>query len=465
MNDPKAIAHLRRMLLLLVVLLTFEGMLRKMNLFGTSVLIFFLKDAVVFLMGMQIMKAKRPPAIDFIWGAYITTILFFVPVIILTGFHDPILALFGARGYLLYPVAGIALFTAYADATIDEVIRFYRILALLIIPTTYFAIYEIYLPSTHWLNESIGGGAEDAFSAGGRLRVSSTFSFVAQFCAFLNAQMFILMAALYRFNDMKFFWKWLYLMLIPLLVISCYVTGSRSAVVGNTAIITIASIFSLLKFEARNALRMVMLIGGILLIITIAQYYFPDFFAAYSARESGKLVGVSNEIQTRVMNSLFSWVNTIFSTPFFGYGIGIMSNGSDQISGYASSYRSQGIWTETDFSTTLFEGGIYLIFVWYSFRYYIIVQIIKRFLSGTRGELAASAAFSVAFVITTGINGTLGIQPPIAIWWWLAVGTSALLWWKSTEATPVVDNPHTSTSVPKKIRGRSAYAERLHGRK
>ena len=469
MNDPKIIAYLRRMLLFLVVLLTFEGMLRKMNILGTNVLIFFLKDVVILLMGIQVTRLKRSPPIDFIWGAYVTAILFFVPTIIMTAFHDPVLAIFGTRSYLLYPIAGITLFVAYENAPLEEIINFYRRLALLIIPTTFIAVYELYLPTTHWLNQAIGGGDEEAFSAGGHLRVSSTFSFVAQFCAFLNAEMFILLTALYRVTDLKFFWKWTYLMLIPCLVVSCYVTGSRSAVVGNMTVIVIASILSLLKFEARNALRMVMLIGSILLIILIAQYYFPDLFAAYSARESGKLVGVSNEIQNRILNSLFGWLNTVFSTPFFGSGIGMMSNGSDQISRYAASYRSRGIWTETDFATTLFEGGIYLIFVWYSFRYYIIAQTLKRFLSGTRGELAGAAAFSVAFVITTGVTGTLGIQPPIAIWWWLSIGTSALLWWKSMEASKGGnENPLSPTSSPrveKKIRGRSAYAERLHGRK
>ena len=464
MNDPKLISLLRRTLISLAIVLTFEGFLRKLNISGTNVLIFFIKDIVVLFLGIHVARAKRPPALDFFWGAYLTTCVLFMPVILSTMVHDPLLAAFGTKQYLLYPVVAAAVFIAYESSPIGDLIRFLRWLALLIIPTASVAIFQSYLPPTHWLNLSVGGEDLEGFSAAGHLRVSSTFSFVAQFCAFLNAEMFILILSMNGLKSLRFFWKCLYLTLIPLLLISCYITGSRGAVVGNIGIIMLACALSLAKFDARSALRVITIIGCVILTLVTTQYLFPDFFAAYSARESGSLLSISGENRQRVLSTLFDWTSEIFSTPLFGHGLGIMSNGSNMVSNYAASFRAE-IWTETDYATTLFEGGLYLVFVWYGFRYYIIYQTTRCFLLGVGGEWAAPAAFCQGFVILIGVTSTLAIQPPIAIWWWMAVGTSMVIWWKNVEPPKDEENP-TLPPPPseKKIRGRSTYAERLHGR-
>jgi hypothetical protein len=142
-----------------------------------------------------------------------------------------------------------------------------------------------------------------------------------------------------------------------------------------------------------------------------------------------------------------------------------MSNGSDTFSDYAAHLRLVAGWTETDFATTLFEGGLYLVVVWYGFRYYMIYQTTRRFLTDVHEGLSLPASFCQANVILLGFIATLGMQPPLAIWWWLAIGTSLLLWWKCVEPKRndqgLVITP--SPPPPKKMRGRSVYAERLHG--
>jgi hypothetical protein len=214
---------------------------------------------------------------------------------------------------------------------------------------------------------------------------------------------------------------------------------------------------------------------------------FPSLMSTYTVREKGHAFGVSDEIQTRVLQSFTGWIADAGQTPFFGNGLGIMSNGSDSISPYARSFRSLGIWEETDFATTLFEGGIYLIIVWYAFRYYIVFATTRNFLMHTRSDLFLPAAFCQADIILVGLTATLGLQPPIAIWWWLGVGLSTVLWWRSLhpleEAVAVAPPRPTKTGMKpmpapaaieavapapsvagaRKVRGRSSYADRLHG--
>jgi hypothetical protein len=146
-----------------------------------------------------------------------------------------------------------------------------------------------------------------------------------------------------------------------------------------------------------------------------------------------------------------------------------MSNGSESLSKYASMIRGNS-WTETDFASTLFEGGIYLVVIWYPFRYFIILQCVWRFLRTHNDDLSVPMGFAVGVVAVVGFVETLGIQPPIAIWWWFAVGAVILLWWKSENPDPVEgvkkeekDPPTFGPPKVQKIRGQSAYAARLHG--
>ncbi len=462
-NSPGAIKLLRATLITLILVLVFEGLARKLQIKGTNVVIFLLKDVIVAALGIQIVRMHRPKMIDWFWTAYLVEIALFLPVIISTAWHDPVLAVFGAKEYLLYPIVAFAVFISFAKAKTSEMISFFRWLALLVLPTAGIAILQIRLPPDHWLNLSVEGTDLDGFSAGGQLRVSSTFSFVAQYCAFINAEVFLVMAALNNLRDVKWYLRGFYLLTVPLMIISSYITGSRGAVLVNCAIIAIAAALSLMRFQVRSALRVILIIGGLLITLVVAHQVLPDAFSAYSTREEGHLLGASTEIQQRIYGSLFDWMGDAFSTPFFGYGLGIMSNGSELLSSYAYEQRASA-WTETDFATTLFEGGLYLVIIWYAFRYFVIYQVTRLYMRSVNGEFALPGAFCVGFVIVIGLSGTLAIQPPIAIWWWLSVGSGLLFWWKSIEPKEDADG-NVGAPPPvqeKKIRGQSPYAARLH---
>jgi len=471
-TEQKATRLLRHTLIVLVLLLTFEGLLRKLEHGSVGVFIFLLKDVAILFMGVQLItRHKLPPAVGFLTVAYGVVTFFLLPNIIMTATHDPLLAVFGAKQYLLYPIVGLTVFAVFQNATIDEVVRFCRLVAFLMIPAGVVALIQTKLPSTHWLNMSVEGSSLENFSSAGHLRVSSTFSFVAQFGAFLNMQMFMVFFAFHGFTKLKSnLMKMIFLAPVPLLVISSYLTGSRGAVIGNSSVLVIAMVLGCMRFEFGKVAKFVAIAVIVAAVALIFQFFFPSLMATYSVREQGHVFGVSEEIQTRVWNSFFGWMSNTGPIPFFGNGLGIMSNGSDAISAYAKGFRLEG-WTETDFATTFFEGGPYLIFVWYAFRYYIIFETTRRFLFQTSQELFLPGAFCQGYVILVGLTGTLGIQPPIAIWWWLGVGLSSILWWRSIhpiEPAPD-DSPKPPTQaarpVPQVARGRSAYADRLHHRR
>jgi hypothetical protein len=448
--ETPAVATLRKTLVALVILLTFEGLLRKLEPGSIGVLIFLLKDVVILYMGFQIFsRHKLNPAVNFLSISYLVVTFFFVPNILQTMVHDPVLAVFGAKEYLLYPIVALALFVTFENAPMSRVVGFARIIAFLMIPAGIVALVQTRLPATSWINMSVDGGSLEDFSSAGHLRVSSTFSFVSQFCCFLNMQMFMVFFALQggvaKLPPLK---KLIYLAPIPLLVICSYLTGSRGAVVGNTMVLVFAVGLACLRFELGKVIRFVWIAAAIAVVALIFQALSPDLMATYTVREKGHAFGVSNEIQDRVFDAFFGWTAHVGEVPFFGNGLGLMSNGSDAISSYSKNFRIASGWTETDFATTLVEGGPYLMLVWYGFRYYIIFQTTRLFLFQTSRELFLPGAFCQGYVILVGLTGTLGIQPPIAIWWWLGVGLSVVLWWRSVHPLTEAGAPVEAVSGP-----------------
>jgi hypothetical protein len=258
------------------------------------------------------------------------------------------------------------------------------------------------------------------------LRVSSTFPFVAQYGYYLNALCYFLPAFFY-FNKMFRTPTATIQMaiMVGLFIIGTFITGSRGSVIGNAGILSAAGLLCVFFAGAKALLKMTVLalLGIVLLVLIESQY--PQFFAAYQARVDGTTeVSHTVEMENRIEDGLVGWISgsTMSFEGVFGNGLGVMSNGSAKLSDYAASWRKDGTWTETDQATTLFEGGWYLILVWYGFRFWVIVHCLALIFTVRRLEFRLAACFAWGFVLVIGVTGTLSIQPPLAIWWWLAVG-------------------------------------------
>jgi hypothetical protein len=429
--SPRVLLH--RLLLFLVSLLVFEGLIRKWvggGLVGN--LVFFLKDAVCFVLLLLVSRAPRNRYLQGLSSSVASFAFALTPLIVVTMFHDPVLGLFGAKQYLLWAAVAMAVIAAYLP---DGERSFFRLLgwmAVLTIPTTLVAVYQQRLPAGHWLNLTPDGGTMLGFSSGGYLRVTGTFVFVAQYCMFLNALCFAIPAAMSG-RTKNVIWKvmtsaWL---LVPFFIVGTFITGSRGAVIGNAAIIGI----SLLLLLSRGGGTAARFAGGLTIISAVSLWYlrdnYPEFFAAYDARSEA--VGDVSHIEQmvdRISTGLFGWVGGLpprAPASLTGYGLGVMSNGSDRISEYAASWRRDGFWTETDQSTTLFEGGFYLVVIWYGLRLLMIARVLGWAMQIRSIRFLLPATFAAGFVAVIGLIGTLSIQPPVAIWWWLAVGSVACL--------------------------------------
>src|SRR5258707_1315776 len=419
--------RLRQLLMLLILTLTFEGLARKAAPAELNIPIFLIKDVIVLIMAYYVFQWPPVPQIKFLWQAYKTVSILLSPLVFLTLWHDPLLGLYGAKQYLYYPLVGFATFYAFQNQSLEKIVGGFKWYAFLIIPTVLLAMVQLRLPFSHWLNCSVNGEEMGQFSAADHLRVSSTFSFVAQYCGFLEAEIYILVLMWSNLKCLSTYWKILMIALLPLYVVSCYITGSRGAVLGALTASAVAFALVATKLQIRSIIKMTTLLAFLYVTILVIQYIYPDAFAAYLERENGYLLNISGENQTRVISPFTDWLKYA-NRNLFGYGLGSMSNGADKISDYAAFLQLKYGWMESDFSTSFFEGGVYLLVVWYFFRGFIIFKTIQLYVRDVKGPLGVPIAFCNANVIIGGVLGTLALQAPVAIWWWIAIGMSLTLW-------------------------------------
>jgi hypothetical protein len=423
MRASKHQRSLQRGVLILLGLLITEGLLRKMFSF-LSIPLFFAKDILTLYLGLKASMGKLPKAAERILSWQVLLVILIAPNFLDTSFRDPILGVFGLKQYCLFPFVAVAVCAAYLPNHREAFRKLLAFLALSLFVTSGVAILQNKLGPGHWLNKTPAGESLAGFSAGGQLRVSSTFIFVAQYSMYLNPMVgFLTSFLILRKKPVTIFQKILPLLLLALFIVGMFITGSRSAVIGGMAITMAGLIALLFTSGASKSIRVLLFLGCAAIGYFAVHQIFPAAFAAYEARSSDS-VGQSHndEIIERVASGLFDWTGGIKTVNFLGNGIGIQSNGVDRISSYAAMMRARWGWMETDQHAVLFEGGIYLIAIWYAFRLFVICFTGFTLLGIRNSSLATCAAFCWGYVLVIGVTGTLSMQPPMSIWWWLSIG-------------------------------------------
>jgi len=215
--------------------------------------------------------------------------------------------------------------------------------------------------------------------------------------------------------------------LLLMLAVSAFVTGGRTAVLGCGG--TLALGMALISFKRPQWFlsKGLLIIGVAIFSLGALRVAQPQYFLAYEERSTDDVGATNNEkLAGRITNGFTEWTDWFWDQDvpamLLGNGLGVMSNGANQLSSYAARIRDTGYWTEGDVSTTFWEGGLYLAFVWYGFRLLVIALCLRLWYSIKDQPLAAAASVPLGYVIIHGLVAQLGMQPPLSIWWWLAIG-------------------------------------------
>ena len=201
----------RRSVIAVLVIAVLEGALRKWVLPQASQLIYFLKDFILigaYLRFFYFDKSSRPPL------PYKNLILSIVGLSLAWGIFQafnpslgsPIIGIFGLKNYYLYiPLMWLVanLFESEAD-----LYRFLRSYMLLLIPIGLLAIAQFFSPPSSPLNVYAPDetGIAVAVGAGGAVRVTGTFSYLAGYSIYLGFCLCMLLPLLTQKQPRL--WQW-----------------------------------------------------------------------------------------------------------------------------------------------------------------------------------------------------------------------------------------------------------------
>ena len=429
---PKLGALYKATPIALVLSVVLDGILRRIAGPKLSVPLFFVKDVLVgacFVLALRVSNAGSPRRKKALMAfAVAASAILILPFLKTTVNGGIILALFGYKEYALYPFLAYAIYTICVATGKKPMEHGVWIIAAIVVPTSLLACIQLRLPADNWLNMSVAGGTMEDFSAAGYLRVSSTFPFVAQYSMFLTFASapvcWSAMSTSTKTGILRLVVRpWI---VIPAYIVGIFITGSREAVWGCAAITCVASCVIVRRATLRNIVQLAALLMGSVLSLIVMKEINPDAFEAYSIRTAGTYnYSHEQEMTERIWHSLVGWASDIDFT-ILGNGLGVMSNGSQLLSKYAADARID-YWTETDLANTYYEGGAYLIFTWMALRALVVAWSVKQVWSIRNQSQFVTAAFLAGFITVQGLYGTLGIQPPLAIWFWGGVGLIAAM--------------------------------------
>jgi hypothetical protein len=308
------------------------------------------------------------------------------------------------------------------------------------------------------LNRTASGEGEQIVAALGKVRTAGPFSFVVGVVAyFALATGFLVWAALKR----GIYKNWVLLAAGSALFIGIAVSGSRS-VVGACAVVVASLLLVLfLRPGAVNrfgqTLLVTIVVGFILTQTPVFKEGLHVLTTRFSAVAEAEEQSIAMGLISRVFDGFSETVRVFPDAPFFGYGLGIGTNGGAKfLTGQNTFLLAEGEWARL-----VLESGPVLGLAFIIWRFSIVVWVgLLCLRSVKRGNVLPLLIFSSVF--SPMMTGQFG-QPTILGFVVFTTGL-ALAARNADDESEIVAAPSARTTGSERIVGRrSAYADRMHG--
>ena len=343
--------------------------------------------------------------------------------------------------------------------TFEDVKRFGWWILILLIPITLLMIAQFRAGPDALVNRTAGGEGEMLMSAMGKVRTAGPFSFVVGVVAyFALATGYLVWAVL----DRGVYKNWLLLVAGVALLIGIAVSGSRSLVGACAVVIALLAPVAFFRPDVVNRFGRVLLAAVVLGFIVTRTPIFKEGASVMSTRfaevAEATEQSIGQGLVTRVLSTFEDGFFVLGRAPLFGYGLGIGTNaGAKFLTGRSVFLLLEGEWPRIILESGPIIGVAYLawrcgLVLWIG---WIAIKSVKA------GNLLPLLIFGSAFLPM--ISGQFG-QPTIL---GFAVFASGLALAATKPTLDLVGVPPPAAPAKaggmKAVRGRSAYAERLHG--
>jgi hypothetical protein len=446
---------IRRLIYLYLLLLIIEGALRKWMVPQFSNPLLLVRDPVVLAIYFLAWRTHIFPRNGFIlWLAIIGILSWIVSIFVL----DPYLPMsriflvtaYGFRSNFLH-LPLIFIFASVFDA--DDVRKIGQWILVGMIPMSLLMALQFQSDADSFINRTVGvGEGEQITAGGGKIRPPGTFSFISGPIYYVTgAAAFVLYGALRRAT----YRSWLFFGAGCSVLLAIVVSGSRSLVASVLLVVFSLAIVLLIRPDALNRFgkSLVLLVIGMLIISRLPIVY--EGLAILSSRftESAEAAEttVTGGLIERTLSGFTEGLGHLGHAPLFGFGLGVgTSGGAAFLMGQSTFLLSENEWTRIIFESGPILGLAFL--MWRSVLIAYLGFVSLRAL--TRGEILPLLLFSAGFLLL--LNGQLG--QPTSLGFAVVLNGLCLASTRPGKIAAIAVAPPR----PRAIRGRSAYADRLH---
>jgi hypothetical protein len=344
-----------------LVLLIFEGALRKWVFPNAADVLLIVRDPVVLLIYLLAIFGRVFPVNGFIIAVVLLTVAS-VAASFIAGQHNLMVMLYGLRiNYLHVPL--IWVMAEVLDRR--DVERHGTFLLLVAIPMALVMVQQFRSPMDAPINRGVGGtDIGQIFGANGKIRPPGFFAFIT------GPQVFLPLAAAFFFYQASVRRQLPWLILLGAgvaIAVSLPVSISRTAViatvlVGGTFVVT-------LLFSAKRGgalLRTGLVLGALLAGLSFLPI-FREGQDVFLSRWETAAISSDGDAVENVSNRIYGGFLTPFQTMKrakpFGAGIGVGSNvGAKLLSGKVGFLLAEDEWSKIFLELGPFLGGAYLLF-------------------------------------------------------------------------------------------------------
>src|SRR5438270_8153124 len=448
--------NIRRLIYLYLFLLIIEGALRKWIVPQFSNPLLLVRDPVVLAIYFLAWRARVFPRNTFISSLALIGVLSWIVSIFVLDPYVPMSRILLVTGYgfrsnfLHLPL--IFIFARVFDA--DDVRKVGWWILLGMIPMSLLMALQLHSAPDSFINRTVGlGEGEQITAGGGKIRPPGTFSFISGPIHYVTgAVAFVLYGALRRAS----YGSWLLLGAGCSVLLAIVVSGSRSLVVSVLLVMLSLAIVLLVRPDALNRFgKSLVLVVVALLIVTrlpIVHEGLNILSSRFTESAEAAETTITGGLIQRTLRGFTEGLGHLGHAPIFCFGLGVgTSGGAAFLMSQSTFLLSENEWTRIIFESVPILGLAFL--GWRTVLAVYLGFVSLRAL--TRGEILPLLLFSAGFLII--LSGQLG--PPTSLGVALVLTALRLAPTRPYRYAPAPVAP----PLPRWIRGRSAYADRLHG--
>lgn len=369
--------RLVKLIMLIYLLLIFEGAIRKWMFPQLGQVLFFIRDPFVLVAYAMALRHGFFPKGN---GILLTGLALGACAILLAGVQmlesaasssGALLAAYGWRNYFFYIPLAFVIGEVFERPDIERVVRWTLILA---IPTAVLVFVQFISPVGSPINVGIGGVKELQFHGlvtdGEHTRPMGFFTSDLGEKGFTVSGIAMIMALWIVPPARRFVKSWLLLPTTCAVLVCLAVSGSRGAMV-HSGIVVFGAITCALLMNGRGVSARAVIWPAVIVVAGVVLYpiLLPEAFEAFTNRWTSAAASEipafgSLGIIGRALYGFVDFFNLMGDTPIVGYGLGLAGNARITLG-----IEIEGLthWAETDWARQIVDLGpvVGLIFIGY----------------------------------------------------------------------------------------------------